>query len=281
MHKKNKVLSMLGVFLLVSSILSFIVFYLIVMTSQQGYSYVDPDTMELVQTEEIAQGSLIAIIETSLGEFRCVLYPEYAPQTVAQFTELAESGYYDNTYVFEAKNDVYFAAGSADNDGGLPSDLDEAKEKVPQELHQNLWPFKGALCALNTSVEGGFFKRLFKETQTFTGTRFMVLGSVDFSDEEFVEEFREASGSELLADTFLERGGVPNFSQQVTVFGQTYAGLEVVDAICGAQLYESASAAGYTPPKEDILILSVTISEYGEEDAALNELGAANAEAQS
>jgi peptidyl-prolyl cis-trans isomerase B (cyclophilin B) len=270
MHKKNKALSMLGIFLLASAVISFIVFYIIVMTSQKGYHFVDPDTMELVQTEEIEEGAPIAVIDTTLGEFRCVLYPEYAPQTVAQFIELAQSGYYDDTYVFEVKNDVYFAAGSVDNDGNLPENLDEAKEKVPQELHQNLWPFKGALCSLNTTVEGGFFQRLFKNTETFTGTRFMVLGSVDFSDEEFVQQFREASGSEQLADTFLTRGGVPNFSQQVTVFGQTYAGLDVVDAICAAELYETPSAAGYTPPKEDIRILSVTISEYGEEDRALN-----------
>ena len=272
MHRKNKTLSILGIFLIASSVISFIVFYFVVMASQQGYQVIDPDTLELTQTEEIAEGSPTAIITTSVGEFRAVLYPEYAPQTVAQFIELAEDGFYDNTYVFEAKNDVYFAAGSADNDGHTPADLPAEREHVPQELHQNLWPFKGALCTMNTQVEGGFFKRLFKNVQTFTGTRFMVLGSVDFSDEEFVQQFREASGSDALADAFLERGGVPNFSQQMTVFGQTYAGLETVEKICGAELYENASSTGYTPPKEDILILSVRISEYTAEDAALNEL---------
>lgn len=273
MHKKNKVLSMLGIFLLASSIISFIVFYFVVMASQKGYNYIDPETLELVQTEEIAEGSPTAVITTTLGEFRVVLYPEYAPETVAQFTELAESGYYDNTYVFEAKNDVYFAAGSADNDGSLPDSLPEERERVPRELHQNLWPFKGALCAMNTTAEGGFFKRLFKNEEQFAGTRFMVLGSVDFSDEEFAQQFREASGSEALADAFVSRGGVPNFSQQMTIFGQTYAGLDVVDAICSAELYENASSAGYTPPKEDILILSVEISTYSADDAAMNELG--------
>ena len=138
MHKKNKVLSMLGIFLMVSAVLSFIVFYFTVMASQQGYHYIDPDTLRLVQTEEIPDGAPIAIVDTSLGEFRAVLYPEYAPQTVAQFIELAEDGFYDNTYVFEAKNDVYFAAGSADNDGHTPADLPAEREHVPQELHQNL-----------------------------------------------------------------------------------------------------------------------------------------------
>lgn len=261
MHKKNKTLSILGIFLMISAIMSFIVFYFTVMASQQGYRYIDPDTLELVQTEEIAEGSPVAVIHTTLGDIKAVLYPEYAPQTVAQFTELAESGYYDSTYVFEVKNDIYFAAGSTDNDGNLPENLPEEREQVPQELHQNLWPFKGALCAMDTGSDGGAFKRLFKSETRFSGTRFLVVDSMDFTDPEFLEQFREASASEALANAFIERGGVPNFSQQMTVFGQTYEGFDVIDAICAAALYDSTST-GYTPPKEDILILSVEIGTY-------------------
>ena len=261
MHKKNKVLSILGIFLMVSAVMSFIVFYFTVMASQQGYHYIDPDTLELVQTEEIAEGAPIAVIETTLGEIRAVLYPEYAPQTVAQFIELAESGYYDNTYVFEVKNDVYFAAGSVDNDGRLPENLPEEREKVPQELHQNLWPFKGALCAMDTGSDGGAFKRMFRSETRFSGTRFMVVDSMDFTDEEFLTQFKEASASEELANAFIERGGVPNFSQQMTVFGQTYEGFDVIDAICAAELFDNTST-GYTPPKEDIQILTVRIGTY-------------------
>lgn len=262
MHKKNKVLSILGIFLMVSAVLSFIVFYFTVMASQQGYHYIDPDTLRLVQTEEIPDGAPIAVVDTSLGEFRAVLYPEYAPQTVAQFTELAEQGFYDNTYVFELKSGIYFSAGSVDNDGNLSADLPEAREKVPQELHQDLWPFRGALCALDTGSDGGVFKRLFRSETRFSGTRFLVVDSVNFSDEEFLTQFREASGSEVLADAFETLGGVPNFSQQMTIFGQTYEGLDVIDAICAAQVYDTPSAAGYTPPKEDILIRSVRIGTY-------------------
>ncbi len=256
---KRRNLSRLGIFLLLASLISFIIFYIIVMFSNQGYTYVDVETMELVQTQEIEEGAPIAVIETSYGEIRAVLYPEYAPQTVEQFVSLAESGYYDNTYVFEQKEDVYFAAGTPQPDGSLG---EGTNEHVPLEVHQNLWPFKGALCVLNTSVEGGFFDRLFKNTETFTGSRFMVLGSVDFTDEEFVTQFREASGSEELADAFVERGGVPNFAQQMTVFGQTYEGIDVVEQICAAAVQAETSAAGYTPPVEECIIYSVTIGEY-------------------
>lgn len=266
----------MGIFLLAAALLSFIAFYVIVMISQQGYHYIDPDTLELVQIQEIPDGAPTAVIQTSLGEIRAVLYPEYAPNTVSQFISLAEDGWYDDTCIFEAKNDVYFAAGSADSSGTLKTPpVFENQEKVPQELHQNLWPFRGALCSLTTSTDTSFSRRLFKNETYYTGTRFMLLNSVDFSDEEFVAQFREASGSELLADTFLTLGGVPNFSQQVTVFGQTYYGLDIIQQISSLPLAEEPNSQGYTPPLEDIKILSVRISSYSQEDAELNELTSA------
>ncbi|MBR3630275.1 MAG: peptidylprolyl isomerase [Oscillospiraceae bacterium] len=271
MHNRKKSLSILGMFLMGAAVISFIVFYLIVMISNQGYTYIDPDTLKLVQTEEIPQGAPTAVITTTKGEIRCVLYPEYAPQTVAQFERLAEAGYYNDTYVFEAKNDVYFAAGAKNALGDLPDGATEAQERIPRELHQDLWPFRGALCSMTTATDTSFTKRLFKTEEKYTGSRFMLLGTVDFSDEQFLQEFREASASSVLADTFLSWGGVPNFSQQVAVFGQTYAGLDVIDAICAAPL-QAEHTGGYTPPQEDIKILTVTISSYGEEDAAMNEL---------
>lgn len=170
---------------------------------------------------------------------------------------------------------VYFAGGSADTSGTLKNPLVfDNQEKVPQELHQNLWPFRGALCSLTTATDTSFSKRLFKSEVHYTGSRFMFLNSVDFSDEEFVTQFREASGSEQLADTFLKLGGVPNFSQQVTVFGQAYSGLDIIQQICSLPLAEDANQQGYTPPLEEIKILSVAISSYSQEDAELNELSA-------
>ncbi len=268
--KKNKVLSRLGIFLILISIVSFLVFYLIVMLSSKNYRYIDPEQMELIQTEEIPAGSPTAVIETTMGEIRAVLYPEEAPETVENFISLAESGYYDNTYVFEQKADVYFAAGSPLQSGAL-DDAKETNEMVPQELHQNLWPFRGALCAMNTRTEGNFFQKIMNDTRTYSGSRFLFVNSVEFT-EEYIQEFREASSSEELADAFIQMGGVPNFSQQMTIFGQAYAGLDVIDAICSAPVQEETNMNGYTAPVEECRILSVTISEYGEEDAAMNEL---------
>ena len=270
--KKKKALSTLGIFLLASAVLSFIAFYVIVMISQQNYHYIDPDTLEFVQMQEIPENSPTAIIETSLGEIRAVLYPDYAPKTVSQFISLAEKGWYDNTYIYDVKNSVYCSAGAENPSGSLKNPVFENQEKVPQELHQNLWTFSGALCAVNTSRETSFSRRLFKTEQLYSGSRFMILNSVDFSDEAFLEEFKNASGSQELADAFIKLGGVPNFAQQMTVFGQVYSGFDVIQQITSAQTQDSENTQDLTPPVQDIQILSVRISSYSQEDKTLNQL---------
>ena len=70
-----------------------------------------------------------------------------------QFTELAESGYYDNTYVFSVEDGVYFEAGSPNPDGSLNSADGDTYERVERETSGDLWPFRGAFCVPTTAQE--------------------------------------------------------------------------------------------------------------------------------
>ena len=106
---------------------------------------INPDTMKLIQLEPPKDGDKIAIVDTTLGEFRFVLYPEQSPNGVKNFTELAEMGYYDGTYVFNSESGAYSAAGSKLKNGEMPEGYDVDRELVQRELHQDLWPFKGAI----------------------------------------------------------------------------------------------------------------------------------------
>ena len=85
--------------LFASAVISFAGVSCMQFMSRSDTIYIDTDTLELVQTEPPKEGDTIAVIKTSLGDIKAVLYPEYAPNAVKNFTELAESGFYDNTYV--------------------------------------------------------------------------------------------------------------------------------------------------------------------------------------
>lgn len=223
---------------------------------------VDPDTMKLVQLETPNEGDPIAIVDTTVGEFKFVLYPQYSPNAVKNFTELAESGYYDNTYVFNSESGVYSAMGCPQKNGEMPQGYDQSRELVERELNQNLWPFKGAVISLNTTVDRSGLEWLTGGGTYFNGSRFAVLNTIEF-DDEMKNEMLENSVSRELAEAFIDLGGIPNFSQQMTVIGQTYEGTEVIEKLSQLETEENGI---YKIPKEDIMINSVRISKYTENE---------------
>ena len=257
MNTKNPAIRAVLIFTIIMGVMSLVVMLTanLSASSNSGTIDIDPDTIELVQLGEPKEGDPIAIVDTSLGEFRFVLYPQYCPNAVENFVTLAESGYYNDTYVFNIEEGVYASAGAPNRDGSVGSGTNE---KVKRELHQNLWPFKGAVCALNTSVDKSLKEKLFGGGTYFNGSRFALLNTIEFTDD-IIQEMRDSSEYQDITDAFIEKGGIPNFSQQITIIGQTYEGLDVVEAL--SEL-DSENNGVYNIPKEEVKIVSVTISEY-------------------
>ena len=268
MFTKNTAVRMVLIFTLIMGVTSLVVMLnsTIRANNQDAAITVDPDTMRLIQLEEPKEGDPVAIVDTTLGEIRFVLYPEQSPNAVQNFIGLAEEGYYDNTYVFHSESGAYSAAGAPNKDGLAK---DNSHELVERELHQDLWPFKGAVCAMNTTVKRGLKEFLFGGGTYMNGSRFMLLNTVDFNDE-FKQELLDSSESMELAQAFIEMGGIPNFSQQMTVIGQVYSGIEVVEQLASL---ETEDENVYKFPKEEVMINSVTISTYSADDEESSEAG--------
>lgn len=263
-HKKG--ITKLFIMMLILCLLCFGLFACCTYLEQQSKTLVDMSEAELVQLDEPEEDAPAMKMTTSKGVIIAELYPEQAPQYVAQFTELAESGYYDNTYVFSVENGVYFEAGSPNQDGTLADDADESKEKVEQETSGDLWPFRGAFCVPTTTQEGNIWDRFTGNMTTYCGTRFVVCDTITF-DESAKEELESVSDdAEEISEAFLSRGGIPNYSQQMTVFAQAYGeeSFATIDAITDAETETASSEDGYMPPTEDIQIISVEIGTYGE-----------------
>ncbi|MBR5512389.1 MAG: peptidylprolyl isomerase [Ruminococcus sp.] len=258
--KKNK--SMAKFFIILAIVFALATVFLLYARTQQetnnSFVELNPDTMKLIQLEPPKEGDTIAIVDTTLGEFRFVLYPEQSPNAVRNFTELAEMGYYDGTYVFNSDSGAYSAAGSKLKNGEMPKGYDVDRELVERELHQDLWPFRGAVCVMNTTVERSFKEKLFGGGKYYNGSRFAVINSIEFN-EETKKQLMEASKNQELGEAFAENGGIPNFSQQLTVIGQTYEGLDVVEKLASL---ETENNGIYKLPKEDIMINSVKIDVY-------------------
>lgn len=222
---------------------------------------VDVEEVNLIQLEPIADDAPVAVIQTSLGIIKAVLYPEHAPKSVENFIELAQSGYYDGTYIYSVENDRYFAAGSPNKDGTLNEDYNAENESVEMETDSNLWPFKGAFCLLPAQVDTGLWDKLMGNATYNYGSRFLVVNTIEMT-EDVVNELLEVENGKQISEAFIEHGGIPNFAQQMTIFAQTYEGFDVIDEITAVQIdAESEQNA----PVEDILIESVKISTYAQE----------------
>lgn len=261
--KKNGLLKLVLVLTVVMGLLTvFFLFTSVKQAENNVYITIDPDTVEFVQLEPVRDGDPIAIVDTTIGEFRFVLYPEQSPNAVNNFIELAQSGYYDNTYVFSSESGAYSAMGSKLKNGEMPEGYDKSRELVERELNQNLWTFKGAVCVLNTTIDRSFKEKILGGGTYFNGSRFAVLNTIEF-DDETKEAILESSENEKLNQAFIDNGGIPNFAQQMTVIGQTYEGMDVVEALANL---ETESSGIYNIPREDIMINSVVISEYNSEN---------------
>ena len=92
-------------------LLSLTMFTCTIRMAQKDSTYIDMGKAHLLQLETPADDAPTMIVHTSVGDITAVLYPEAAPNYVAQFTELVEKGYYDGTYVYQTEPGVYFRAG--------------------------------------------------------------------------------------------------------------------------------------------------------------------------
>ena len=139
-------------------------------------------------------------------------------------------------------------------------------KKVERETSGDLWPFRGAFCVPTTSKEGNILDRFTGRMTSYCGTRFVVCNSIVF-DDSTKEELQSVSEiAEKVNDAFLERGGVPNYSQQMTVFAQAYGdeSFDTIDKITEAATQPAATEGGYTPPEDEIHIQTIEIGTYGE-----------------
>lgn len=234
-----------------------------VQTEQTTYNVLgeyDFTTMELVQLEGPKDGDTIAIFDTSEGEIRTVLYPEYAPHTVERFIEKAEAGYYNGLDVAGIMSNMYFLSGYTKDAEGNYIARESDDELIDNECNVNLWPFKGALLTFSEqpgySDARWFICNTDEETLTQEAIDELKASAMEYEDEAARENLL------YLFDKFYEIGGVFGAGGTYTVFGQTYVGYDVIENICAIPTDEDGI------PQQEVKINSVTISVYSSDEAS-------------
>ncbi len=211
----------------------------------QDYDY---SSMHLVQFDEPYEGQPTATIETTVGTIKAVLYPKYAPNTVKNFIDRANEGYYNGKDIYGILNGCIFLSGSENEkrNSGVTGD----GKPIENEYSVDLWTFKGALCS-------------YYGASGYGDSRFFIVNEQELTDEDMasLREVTDANGGQLLPEelitAFKEKGSVAGLAGRHTVFGQTTEGFDVIAKICASEI-----SGDFAEPVTPIYINSITIGEY-------------------
>lgn len=227
-------------------------------------------TSEERQFTAPADGDLIAIFTTNLGEVRAVLYPDAAPMAVYNFVGLARTGYYDGTTIWRSQYGFAVQGGDATGTGTGGSTI-WSNNPYPLEADASLKHYAGALCAAFATggdVTGG------------NSQFYFVTALPDSVDQTQQDQLAQNGYSESQIAAYAAAGGLPYLDNTDTVFGQVYEGMDVVDAMACVETHKDEEDNDtWRPTEEDtITIESVTITTYpgptSEELAAQSESSA-------
>lgn len=209
-------------------------------------NYPTRGTAENLNTRPIQEGEEIAIVTTSMGEFRVRFFPEVAPLAVQNFKDLASSGRYNNTIFFRVINNFMIQGGDTTNTG---SGFDSyAGGTFADEFSEQALNLRGALCMANQG------------TPNTNGCQFYVVQAPpEALTSNIWAQLRERMDRvypDAIKALYQTYGGCPWLDFSYTVFGQVYQGMETVDAIAAVSINEQDK------PDTDVVVQSVTISTY-------------------
>jgi len=168
-----------------------------------------------------------ARIETSVGTIVVLLEPDKAPATVANFIRYARAGHFNNTLIYRIVPGFVVQSGSMGADGKWKA----TRAAVPLETASGLSNRRGTIA-------------MAREEHPTSATA------------EFFINLADTNAQALDA----KAGAAPN-TTGYAVFGSVSSGMDVVDAIAGAQLGGNRGPFPANFPATAIIIKRVTIGE--------------------
>ena len=210
------------------------------LSPEEANARIDEDSINLIQFEEPEIGETIATIKTSYGDIVLRFFPEQAPKAVENFVTHSKNGYYNGLTFHRVIADFIIQSGDPKGDSTGGESI--WGERFENEYSTDLWHFRGALAMANAGPDTN-------------GSQFYIMQASKVA-EESIQSMIDGNVPQKVIDKYKEVGGHPNLDGRYTIFGQVIEGMEVVDIIANVPVN-----AKYKPA-EDVIVESITISEY-------------------
>lgn len=198
-----------------------------------------------LQFQTPADGAPIVTIVTDLGTVKAVLYPQYAPMAVANFTGLAQQGYFNGLSFHRIIEGFVVQSGDATGTGTGGTTIWNGTT-FPVEITDKLHNYSGALGMAHTDGD----------TNSNASQFYIVQTAQDSVDKSAAQTLESLGVRADVISAYRAAGGAPYLDNLYTVFGQVYSGMDVVDAIGAVKCDESGT------PENPVLIQSVTVGAY-------------------
>ena len=194
------------------------------------------------QTRIPQQGDITAVMKTTLGDIKFLLFPDAAPKAVENFTTHAKNGYYNGIIFHRVIPDFMIQ-------GGDPTGTGRGGESIwgksfEDEFSVDYHNIRGALSMANAGPGTN-------------GSQFFIVQAkeVDAGLVSQMEQLADRGFPAECVEDYKELGGTPWLDFKHTVFGQVTEGMGVVDAIA------TVKTSYGDKPVEDVVILGIDVTE--------------------
>lgn len=204
---------------------------------------------ELLNFRSVTAGEEVAVLKTSMGTIKIMLFPEVAPKAVENFKALIQEGYYNDITFHRVIENFMIQSGDPTGTGaGGESSFQETY--FEDEFSEKALHFRGALSMANTG-----------EADTNSSQFFIVQAPVSALPKTLWDQLGEQMGEyfpESVQKQYENTGGTPWLDFHYTVFGQVYDGMDVVDKIA------KVKTGNDDAPKEEVKLISAWIEKVAE-----------------
>ena len=196
------------------------------------------------------ENPIVTMEVENFGTIKLELYPELAPETVANFITLANRGYYDNLTFHRVVKDFMIQGGDKEGTGQGSAHLSDLKEDASEEAY---------------GVKGEFLANGVKNTLKFEEG---VIGMARNDYTSYSPDLAEESYNSGNAQFFIMTKYNSSLNGHYTSFGKVIEGLDVVHQIenIEVRVADDAEETGNTEvstPVNTPKIISVKVETFG------------------
>lgn len=189
---------------------------------------------------------IATMVVEGYGEVKIELYPEFAPNTVANFIRLANRGFYDNLTFHRTIPDFMIQGGDKEGNGSGSPSLSDIKDEVAVNKDYSI---KGEFIA------NGYNKNTLRHTEGV-----ISMARSDYSAYGYTEEGYNSAGSQF----FIMTKDTSSLNGLYAAFGKVIEGIEIIHNIENVEVVtRETNAEGADKPLNPPVIKSIRVETFG------------------